>query len=97
MTAAEPVGKWCLVNIQRDMDIDPRKAGDILNLLFENVIHLRDTASADTRDNIAGQIMQTVNDKLGREIKYRVSYQNGRFLISDGEYEIGSANLVEFS
>ena len=97
---AEPkVGKWCLDNIQQDVHIDPQKARDIMKLLFEHVIYLRNFASADTCDNIAGRIMQTVNDKLEREMvtKYRVSYIRGKFLISDGKYEIGSANLVEFS
>ena len=97
---AEPkVGKWRLDNIQQDVHIDPQKARDIMKLLFEHVIYLREFASADTRDNIAGRTMQTINDKLGREMvtAYRVSYQDGRFLIEDGQYEIGSADIVEFS
>ena len=70
-----------------------------MKLLCEYVIYLRNVASADTRDNIVGRTMQTINDKLGREMvtAYRVSYQDGRFLIEDGQYEIGSADIVEFS
>ena len=95
---AEPkVGKWCLDNIQQDVHIDPQKARDIMKLLFEHVIYLRNFASADTRDNIAGRTMQTINDKLGREMvtAYRVYYNDGLFAIRDDAYQIGSASIDE--